>query len=240
MTRQASRRSSHYGKRRDEEYGRDDSGNDNAPKQAGAQETRDSGSDNNESFIAEMAKGFVEAQAKISGQQTGVNQQEIYELLKKISWQLEGFDQQQRSQQNQQKNRQPQQSDSSGEGQQSQSGKQGNGAQQQTGQQNEAQSAQELRSLFSRLLQDENQGACNTANAKQGESGGGIAGGSDDGKPSTVTAQTAAQVLAQAQYELSRELEASLKKLKQVISESEILANKISNLLGEDNGSQKQ
>jgi hypothetical protein len=189
-----------------------------------------------------MAKGFVEAQAKISGQQTGVNQQEVYELLKKISRQLEGFDQQQQQnqQQTQQKNGQPQQSDSAGGGQQSQSGKQGNGAQQQAGQQNEAQSAQELRSLFSRLLQDENQGARNTANAKQGDSGGGRAGGSDGGKPSTVTAQTAAQVLAQAQYELSRELEASLKKLKQVISESEILANKISNLLGEDNQSQKQ
>lgn len=53
----------------------------------------------------------------------------------------------------------------------------------------------------------------------------------------TVAVQTATQVLAQAQYELANELEASLQKLKQVINESEKIANKISNLLGEDNQS---
>lgn len=57
-------------------------------------------------------------------------------------------------------------------------------------------------------------------------------------KNTAISRQTAAQALAQAQYELADELEASLKKLKQVISESEKLANKISNLLGEENSSQ--
>ncbi|MCE5285479.1 MAG: hypothetical protein LLG02_06500 [Pelosinus sp.] len=47
----------------------------------------------------------------------------------------------------------------------------------------------------------------------------------------TMVLQTAAEVLSRAQYELSNELENSLKKLKQVISESEQIANKISNLI---------
>lgn len=44
--------------------------------------------------------------------------------------------------------------------------------------------------------------------------------------------QTAAQVLSEAQYELSNELEASLTKLQKVIQESEKVANNISRLLG--------
>jgi hypothetical protein len=47
----------------------------------------------------------------------------------------------------------------------------------------------------------------------------------------TVVLKTAAEVLSRAQYELSNELENSLKKLKQVISESEQIASKISNLI---------
>lgn len=47
----------------------------------------------------------------------------------------------------------------------------------------------------------------------------------------TLVLQTAAEVLSRAQYELSNELENSLKKLKQVISESEQIASKISNLI---------
>lgn len=48
-----------------------------------------------------------------------------------------------------------------------------------------------------------------------------------------VVVQTAAQMLADAQYELSNELEASLQKLKTVIQESEKIANKINNLLSQ-------
>ncbi len=44
--------------------------------------------------------------------------------------------------------------------------------------------------------------------------------------------QTAAQVLSEAQFELSNELEASLAKLQKVIRESEKVANNISRLLG--------
>lgn len=58
-------------------------------------------------------------------------------------------------------------------------------------------------------------------------------------KNSAIAVQTAAQVLAEAQYELANELDVSLKKLKQVISESEKIAAKISNLLGEGNTTNK-
>lgn len=51
-----------------------------------------------------------------------------------------------------------------------------------------------------------------------------------------MTAKTASQVLAEAQYELSKELETSLYKLRQVIEESKQVAQKISNLLEQNNG----
>lgn len=44
--------------------------------------------------------------------------------------------------------------------------------------------------------------------------------------------QTVAQVLTQAQYELSQELEANLKKLRSVIQQSEEIAKKIELVLG--------
>ena len=54
-----------------------------------------------------------------------------------------------------------------------------------------------------------------------------------------LTKDTAQQILEQAQYELANELEASLKKLKEVISESENLAAKISALIGQDSNQTK-
>ena len=57
---------------------------------------------------------------------------------------------------------------------------------------------------------------------------------------SVKIAQTASQVLAEAQYELANELDASLKKLKQVITESEKIAAKISNLIGQENQSNQK
>jgi hypothetical protein len=54
-----------------------------------------------------------------------------------------------------------------------------------------------------------------------------------------MTAKIASQVLAEAQYELSKELEASLQKLRQVIAESEQVAQKISKLLQESGDSDR-
>lgn len=58
-------------------------------------------------------------------------------------------------------------------------------------------------------------------------------------KDTTMTKDAAQQILEQAQYELANELEASLKKLKEVISESENLATKISALIGQDSNQKK-
>lgn len=59
---------------------------------------------------------------------------------------------------------------------------------------------------------------------------------------SKLTADTAAQVLAETQYELAKELEASLQKLRKVIEESKQVAQKINDLLGQNtaNGGNKQ
>lgn len=109
-----------------------------------------------------------------------------------------------------------------------------------SGQTTNTEASKELQAIFSQLLQGKTNSQQpsapldkkeNTAKSDNGQASG--------QQPSTVVAQTAAQVLAQAQYELSNELEASLQKLKQVISESEKIANKISNLLGEENSTNK-
>lgn len=88
------------------------------------------------------------------------------------------------------------------------------------------QNSDPLRQLFSQLLQ--------TSQQQNNQSG-----GNQSGKERPVLVKTAAQVLSEAQYELSVELENSLQKLKQVIRESEKLADKISNLLGEEKNAPK-
>ncbi len=55
-----------------------------------------------------------------------------------------------------------------------------------------------------------------------------------------LTVDTAAQVLAETQYELAKELEASLQKLRKVIEESKQVAQKINDLLGQDGGNKQQ
>lgn len=108
------------------------------------------------------------------------------------------------------------------------------------GQTTNTEASKELQAIFSQLLQGKNNSQQPSAPPEKKENTAKSDNGQASGQqPSTVVAQTAAQVLAQAQYELSNELEASLQKLKQVISESEKIANKISNLLGEENSTNK-
>ena len=54
----------------------------------------------------------------------------------------------------------------------------------------------------------------------------------------TTLMQDSMGQVAQAQFELSQELEASLQKLQQVITESEKLATKVSNIIMQENNSQ--
>lgn len=227
----ARRSGGQYSRRRDEEYGRDE----------GDQKQGESRGPNTDSLIADMAKGFVEAQAKIAGAPDGGPNQEMLAMLEKISRQLSQL-----------------QNEPAG-GQQTGGQEQGGRQTQGTGQGKEGRQ-EELSALFSRLLAEnktdgqQSSGSSQGAGTQQragdtqpgggnrqqlGQNSGNQAGGQSAGGEKLSSAQTAAQALAQAQYELANELEASLTKLKQVISESEKLADKISNLLGQENSSRQ-
>lgn len=208
--------------------GKEDRGQADEP--GGQQTRRQAQGSDTDRFIVDMAKGFVEAQAKLAPSPAApAASPEMLSLLQKISQQLEELNKSQGQSPKPSSQDQPEQGQAQSRQQDGAQGRQG-GAAAPGG--NDS-SPQDLQTLFSRLLQGENQ---NKAASSPGGAQGGQQGGEaqKSGKSKTVTAQTAAQVLAQAQYELANELEASLKKLKQVISESEKLADKISSLLGEE------
>ncbi|MEN6566880.1 MAG: hypothetical protein ABFC57_11310 [Veillonellales bacterium] len=149
-------------------------------------ESNPAASCNAETMIADIAQGFVQAQAKITEDSLKTaDNQEIICLLQKLNSQLEKF--------------------------------------QQTATQ---------QAITSNSKSNLQQGAMESSDQPQKQSQ-----KQTKSQENTVAVQTAPQVLAQAQFELANELEASLQKLKQVISESEKIANKISNLLGEENQS---
>lgn len=159
---------------------------------------------NYDKLVADMAKGFMEAQSQVT---KPVNQNtEMLDLLEKMSMQI-----------NELKNN----LDNNGNNTESQKN-QSNSSQQQ-----QDITAQNIKELLGSLLQantndnaqqnNENKNNQNTQNINK------------------TAVQSAAQVLTQAQYELSNELEASLTKLRQVISKSEKIANRISTLLGTEN-----
>lgn len=220
MPRASGRRSGgQHGRRRDEEYGRDVETpvRDNSAKYA-------------DSLIADMAKGFVEAQAKMTGPATGGESREVMAILEKISRQLEEM------------KTSPAAGEKAGEKGRDKSRQEGGGqgpAGQQAGQQ------PDLNAIFSQLLSSGKGSGASPQKSGGKESGGQQTAKSGDRQDNqaagdnSVTARTAAQAIAQAQYELANELEASLTKLKQVISESEKLADRISNLLGQESGSRQ-
>lgn len=241
MPRKISRRSANYSKQND-----DQQSNDQEEQQQGQQQGQRQGhqqhqqeeqpidryenkADGTDSLIADMAQGFIQAQSKMAGNAASISNMEIALLLQKVNNQLEEM-----------------KNSAQGSGQKSEQNKQGSGKQD-SGSQNtsggkakdanqgtEKASSQDLQTLLSSILQ----GQSNKGNSegkssnKQSNNAGKSNGGGN--QQNTMAVQTASQVLAQAQYELANELEASLKKLKQVISESEKLANNISNLLGEE------
>lgn len=88
------------------------------------------------------------------------------------------------------------------------------------------QNSEELCKLFSQYLQGNGQ---EKESAMNSELLGGQ--GQDAGTKAAGGAQTAQELLARTQYELANELEDSLKKLKQVIQESEKVAARISHML---------
>ena len=182
----------------------------------------------NDSTIADMAQGFLQAQAKISDQSSAVNNLEIALLLQKCNNQLEEL---RRSTQGNEKgnsigDQSSSQTPMKNMGEQKQDGKQGNKQQQQSGI-----ATQDLSGLLTTSLQgkDNNQNTTQESSTIQNKNNSNANSGDQQ---NMMAVQNVSQVLAQAQYELANELENSLKKLKQVIAESEKIANNISNLLG--------
>jgi hypothetical protein len=193
---------------------------------------------NTDRIIADMAQGFVQAQADITGKSANSTNQEMLSLLQKVSTQLEKMQQPAQSGNIDKKTSQSEPAQKTpGQSQQSQEGQDNKtGSQPEAKQVTDSMVSQELQNLFSQILQgkDENNSTQQQVNSQDADTNANAKPQKKD-KDAAMTVQTAAQVLAQAQYELSNELEASLKKLKQVISESEKIATKISDLLGEEN-----
>lgn len=178
------------------------------------------------SNIADVVQGFVQAQANITNNTMASN--EIINLLQQVNSRLEQLPQFQASLgQNQQLAGNNQQA-SNQQASNQQASNQQSGQQDNSNQQANNMVSQELQNLFSQILQPNNAQpqSSNQENTKKNES-------ANQNPAKAMAVQTAGQVLAQAQYELANELEASLQKLKQVISDSEKIANQISNLLGE-------
>jgi hypothetical protein len=182
-----------------------------------------------QTLIAEMAKGFLQAQANLNENTTeALVQEPAIQLLQKLNQQMEHLAQ---ALQNNPKLSQSAQTGAMSQAadmmqqqnpeaaMQQQFSKIG-GNQTPVGTQQIMETANQFKELMSQLTQK--------------EPGGGSASG---GNTSPVPAKTVSQVLAQAQYELATELENSLQKLREVINKSEQLANKIGNLLGEENPS---
>lgn len=83
---------------------------------------------------------------------------------------------------------------------------------------------------------DRQQAAGQTGNKGKGQGVATTSPAGSDADGMSLDPQQAAQLLAQAQYNLANELEASLQKLRQVINESEKIATKVSTLLQQQDG----
>lgn len=186
----------------------------------------------NRNFNNNITQGFTQSQTSGAGT---CSHPDIISLLQKVSSQLQQLQQQTSGQ-----NGNTAESSYSDQGEIIQNGGQSpkketatyNVDQNQNvspnGNQTETMVTQELQNLFSQLLQGNNNLQSSPEQAPEFDN-------KTQNKANSMAVQTAGQVLAKAQYELANELETSLNKLKQVISESEKIANQISNLLGESN-----
>jgi len=198
-------------------------------------EVQHSGSNENkvndsDSVIADMAQGFMQAQAAIADKAMSFNNLEIGLLLQKVNEQLEEI-----KRSNATSAPKGEQETKSSAGQETmQQNTAGKETQDSSKQQGVSGSSEELQALLASVLQGQNNNG--TSDNKSAKTENNDVKKSNGGKspPNMTAVQTVSQVLAQAQYELANELETSLKKLKQVISESEKLANDISKILGEE------
>ncbi|VBB07981.1 Hypothetical protein LUCI_3246 [Lucifera butyrica] len=226
MTRHTFKGNRNYDRRYDEEYGSDVS--------HGSQHSNSRTTNvRTENMIADMAKGFVEAQAKITDGSRTDHEEKILQALSEISSQLQGMQQQMKGSVPK-GNKTGDQSAGGGGEQDNSQGMQAPDSTNSTDQMNNSTNnsnnnnaiAEELKSVFSTLLQGTGQQTMNNNPSQAPDKQ-----KSADSNPSM---KNMTQIISQAQYELANELETSLNKLKQVIRESERVANKISNLLGKE------
>lgn len=247
MTRKASRRFTSYSKPNDDSYYKEQMVQQQQQNQHQYQQEQqyqsnqrqqsmsdDNGEVDNDSVIADMAQGFIQAQAKMSDNHSTVNNLEIALLLQKCNDQLEEIRRSAKGTSADQSvtNQSNSNSVTQDVGQQNQCvGGQGN-----TKQQGNQMPAQDLQGLLASILQgkDNNQNNKTESSTKPSNRNNNNSNSNESGEDQKKTTQTVSQVLAQAQYELANELENSLKKLKQVIAESEKIASNISDLLGEE------
>ncbi len=211
MEKRASRRSIHYGKL-DEEQKNDV----NAKSMNEYQKNCDTNT-----LIADMAQGFIQAQAKVSNNTSSVSNQDIISLLEKLNNNLEEI----KSSSDKESN---QKSSSKKYTQQEETEPSTNGG---SKKQDDKELLHELQTLVSAMLQgnttEDSSLKPQSDNAKKSDM--------KQQQQDSMAAQTVSQVLAQTQYELANELENSLQKLKEVISKSEKVATNISHLLSKEN-----
>ncbi|AIF51529.1 hypothetical protein [Pelosinus sp. UFO1] len=224
MQKRASRRSMNSGRKNEEQQ------TNKVEKQGDSISQKDC---NTDSLIADMAQGFIQAQANTVNNASKLSNKDVISLLEKVNNQLEEIKGSTKEKQNVGNQAQGGQSSNKKSTQQEEVEQSTSGSS--SKEKTDQELLKQLKELVGATLQEKgkNENSINTSSKSQNDS----SENSDtkNQQQSNMPAQMASQVLAQAQYELANELENSLEKLKQVIKKSEKVATNISNLLGEEN-----
>jgi len=218
MPRKTSRRSGMHSRENTEQEFRQEGDSEEQKRQGKSLEYSDDRAGDTNTLIADMAQGFIQAQAKMSNNNTNYNNKEITALLKKVNDQLEDLKCSTQGQKN--------------SGQTGQSQKKN--ATEDSGEESNEGQSQDLETLLRSILQSKNSDENSSQQSSNSKNKAANKANGEEKQQQVINVQTVSQILAQAQYDLANELEDSLKKLKQVIKESEKLATNIGNLLGEE------
>jgi hypothetical protein len=173
------------------------------------------------SLIADMAQGFIQAQAKVSNNTSSVSNKDIISLLEQLNSNLEEIRSSSDKSNNQSSSKKPTTQQDETESSTKDDNKK----------QDDKELLKELKNLVSTMLQGNN----SEDSSLKSQSNDTKKSDMKQQQQDSMAAQTVSQVLAQTQYELANELENSLQKLKEVISKSEKVATNISHLLSKEN-----
>jgi ATP-dependent exoDNAse (exonuclease V) beta subunit len=172
-------------------------------------------------LIADMAQGFIQAQAKVSNNTSSVSNKDIISLLEQLNSNLEEIKSSSDKINNQ----------SSSKKATTQQDETESSTKDDNKKQDDKELLKELKNLVSTMLQGNN----SEDSSLKSQSNDTKKSDMKQQQQDSMAAQTVSQVLAQTQYELANELENSLQKLKEVISKSEKVATNISHLLSKEN-----